>query len=409
MPRALPSSAEAARILAAKRTRPPRRGPPAAGRALSGLVKALDARFGQGPDGLKARWREIVGEVLAARTEPAKLSKPRNGAGATLELKVDGPAAALVQHQGADILARVNLFLGEGAVAKLRIVQGPVRRADPALIAAKAAQTRRRRNQPLDAGLEAELETGLKSLDEGPLKAPCGAWAAKCCANRRVDDIQLKDPTCMDRRLFIGGASLVFTAAIAAPALADTTLTTIEADDMVMGSPHAPVTMIEYGSASCPHCAHFNNDVFPAIKARYVDSGKVRYVFREFLTPPLEFAAAGFLLARCAGRARYFNVLDAIFHAQAEIYATGDPHGHLLKIAQANGLDEKALDACLSDQNTLSALNTRVDRYVSRDGVNSTPTFLINGTRLGGEQTVESLSAAIDAALPAANHHHRRR
>jgi protein-disulfide isomerase len=207
----------------------------------------------------------------------------------------------------------------------------------------------------------------------------------------------------MDRRLFIGGTSLALAAGLAAPALADTTVTTLEPDDMVMGSPHAPVLMIEYGSASCPHCAHFNNDIFPALKAKYIDTGKVRYAFREFLTPPVEFAAAGFLLARCAGRAKYFSVLDAIFHAQADIYANGDPQGHLLKIAQANGLDEKAMDACLADPTTLSALNTRVDRYVDRDGVHGTPTFLINGTRLGGEQTVESLSAAIDAALPKAH------
>jgi hypothetical protein len=170
MPRTLPSPDEAARILSAKRTRPPRRSPPVAGRSLSKLVKALDERFGQGPDGLKARWREIAGEQIAARTEPSRLSKPRGGGGAVLELKVDGPAAALIQHQAADILARVNLFLGDGAVAKLRIVQGPVRRADTGQAAAKAAQARRKRAQPLDAGLEAELEAGLNPLAEGPLK-----------------------------------------------------------------------------------------------------------------------------------------------------------------------------------------------------------------------------------------------
>ena len=171
MPRALPSAAEAARILGAKRTRPLRRAPPAAGRELAKLVKALDARFGQGPDGLKARWREIAGEALAARTEPARLSKPRNGGGAVLELKVDGPTAALIQHQAGEILARVNLFLGQGAVTKLRIVQGPVRRAEAAQAAARAAQARRRRVQPLDAGVETELENGLTPLVEGPLKA----------------------------------------------------------------------------------------------------------------------------------------------------------------------------------------------------------------------------------------------
>lgn len=162
MPRRLPSPEEAAQILAAKRTRPVRRGPPPAGKALTALIKQLDERFGRGPEGLKARWREIVGEAIAARTEPVKLSKPRAGGGAALELKVDGPAATLIQHQAADILARVNLFLGERAVERLRIVQGVVRRPDtkPAV---KAAEARRRRARPLDAAAEAELEAGLEA------------------------------------------------------------------------------------------------------------------------------------------------------------------------------------------------------------------------------------------------------
>jgi hypothetical protein len=137
---------------------------------LAKLVKALDERFGQGPEGLKVRWREIAGEQLAARTEPSKLIKPRNGGGAVLELKVDGPAAALIQHQAAEILARVNLFLGEGAAAKLRIVQGPVRRTQAGEAAAKAARSRRARAQPLDAGVERELENSLERLADGPLK-----------------------------------------------------------------------------------------------------------------------------------------------------------------------------------------------------------------------------------------------
>jgi hypothetical protein len=185
MPRSLPSSAEAARILATKRTRPPRRVAPPAGRSLAKLIKALDERFGQGPDGLKARWREIVGETIAARTEPAKLSRPRAGGGAVLELKVDGPAAALIQHQATDILARVNLFLGTDAVAKLRVVQGPVRRAETGQAAAKAAQARRRRAQPLDAGQEAELESGLDPLAEGPLKGALRRLGREVLRGRR--------------------------------------------------------------------------------------------------------------------------------------------------------------------------------------------------------------------------------
>jgi hypothetical protein len=169
MPRPLPDPQETLRILARRRTRPPPRPPPAAGRGLTRLVKELEARFGQGPDGLRARWREIVGEALAARTEPVKLIRARMG-GATLELKVDGPAAALIQHQAPQLIERVNLYLGAGAVGRLRIVQGRVVPPAAEAAAAKVAAARRRRAQPLDAAEEAALEQGLARAPEGGLK-----------------------------------------------------------------------------------------------------------------------------------------------------------------------------------------------------------------------------------------------
>ena len=131
MKRPLPSLEEATEILAHKRTRPQRRPPAAAGRQLTKFVKDLDQRFGQGPAVLQARWREIVGEVLAKRTEPVKVTRPRTGGPGALELRVEGPAATLIQHQAPEIVARVNLFLGAGSIDKLRIVQGPVRKPAP--------------------------------------------------------------------------------------------------------------------------------------------------------------------------------------------------------------------------------------------------------------------------------------
>ena len=164
--RRLPSPAEAAEILARRRTRPARRPPPPAGRALGKLVKALDERFGQGPHALQAHWKEIVGEVLSRHTEPVKLIRPRGskaGGGSILELRVNGPTAAIVQHQAGDILAKVNLVLGSGAATQLRIVQGPIR--------APATQPKRsRRNAPLDAADEAALTAELSSVPEGPLR-----------------------------------------------------------------------------------------------------------------------------------------------------------------------------------------------------------------------------------------------
>jgi hypothetical protein len=167
MRRRLPSLDETLQILARKRSRPPRRPPPPAGRSLAKYIKALDERFGQGPGVLQARWREIVGDALAGRTEPAKVIKGRAGAPSTLEIRVAGPVAALIQHQAPDILERVNLFLGAGAIGKLRIVQGPVAARPTA--ATKAP--RRRSARPLDAAAEAELARSLESAPEGELKA----------------------------------------------------------------------------------------------------------------------------------------------------------------------------------------------------------------------------------------------
>lgn len=164
--RPLPTPAEAAAILARKRTRPQRRPPPPAGRKLNRFLKELDAKYGQGPGALQARWREIVGPDIAKRTEPVKLTKPRTGGPAALEIRVSGASAALIQHQAPEIVARVNLFLGTGAVNKLRIVQGPLRD-----LAGAKAPPPRKRLAPLDAGQEAALAQSLAEAPDGPLKA----------------------------------------------------------------------------------------------------------------------------------------------------------------------------------------------------------------------------------------------
>ena len=165
MRRPLPSAEEAAAILAKRRPRPVPRPPRHAARGLTRLIKTLDERYGGGPDDLRARWREIVGESLAHRSEPVKLVKPRGGGPATLELRVAGPVAALVQHQAPLILDRLCLYLGAGAVGRLRIVQGPLSKPPPA-----KARPRRRSRSPLDAAAEQALEASLADTRDGPLK-----------------------------------------------------------------------------------------------------------------------------------------------------------------------------------------------------------------------------------------------
>jgi protein-disulfide isomerase len=182
----------------------------------------------------------------------------------------------------------------------------------------------------------------------------------------------------------------------------------ISADDLTLGDPKAKVTVIEYASASCPHCARFNNEVFPAFKAKYVDTGKVYYVFRSYLTQPIEVAGAGALLARCAAKDQAFAVIDTFFKGQQHMYDTGDLRSALLAAGAAGGLSPAQVDACLADEAAVKALNARVQHYLDRDKINETPTFVIGDQRLAGEQTLAELDDAI-AKAEARHSSHRRR
>jgi protein-disulfide isomerase len=168
--------------------------------------------------------------------------------------------------------------------------------------------------------------------------------------------------------------------------------------DMSLGSPKAKVQVVEYASLSCPHCARFNNDVFPAFKAKYVDTGQVRYTLREMLTPPAQIAAAGFLMARCAGPERYFDVVDAVFKSQPRWTDDGaDVKAIFVGVAKDNGLTEEQFEACLKNEAGLTALQARVKSAVA-EGVDSTPTFVINGKKYEGEMSLEELDAAVAEA-----------
>ncbi len=173
----------------------------------------------------------------------------------------------------------------------------------------------------------------------------------------------------------------------------------VDTADMTLGDPNAKVKMVEYASLTCSHCGKFNNEVFPEFKKKYIDTGKVHYTFKEFLTPPNEVAAAGFLVARCAGKDKYFNVTDAIFHAQQEMFTSGDMRGVLLRVAQSAGMTEEQFNACITDEAALKALNERVEKAIKVDKVSATPTFMINGKQVNeGEMTLAQLEAAVAEA-----------
>ena len=173
----------------------------------------------------------------------------------------------------------------------------------------------------------------------------------------------------------------------------------VTSEDMSMGSPTAKVTMVEYASVSCPHCARFDMEVFPAFKTKYIDTGQVRYVAREALTGDPAIAAAGFLTARCAGKDKYFQVVDAIYHAQQEMFTGGEPHAVLLNIARSAGMTDSQFESCIKYETALNALNALWERYVKDDKINGTPTFVINGKVYDkGEMSLKELDDAVAEA-----------
>ena len=176
----------------------------------------------------------------------------------------------------------------------------------------------------------------------------------------------------------------------------------VSADDMSLGNPNAKVTVVEYASASCVHCGRWNNEVFPAFKTKYIDTGRVNYVYREFLTEPVQVASAAFLMARCAGKDKYFSVLDSVYRSQEEMFTTGDYRGVLLRVAQSAGMDEAQFTSCVTDEKALKALNDRVTKYQADAKITGTPTFVINGKKAGGEDGGEQSMVELDAAIAAA-------
>lgn len=199
------------------------------------------------------------------------------------------------------------------------------------------------------------------------------------------------------RRRWLGGALGGALALAAAPAWARRIK--LEPDDMAMGNPRARVTVVEYASVGCPHCAKWSNEVFPAFKARFIDTGKVRFVMRECLTGDPDLAAAGFMIARCAGPAKYFDVVENVFKHQDEIRQPGEAGASLLHdIGVSAGLSDTAYQACLSDKAGFDAVQARSERHADVDKVDSTPTFEINGARIEGYKSLDDLAAAIAAA-----------
>ncbi len=164
--------------------------------------------------------------------------------------------------------------------------------------------------------------------------------------------------------------------------------------EMTLGPDTAKVTVIEYASATCPHCAAFHNETFEALKKEYIDTGKIRFVFREF--PHQDAALAAFMVARCAPKEKYFPLIDVFFATQPEW--TQNPQEGLYKIAQQAGFTKESFDACLKNEavaKEILAVRSKAEGF----GVTGIPTFFVNGERYEGDTTIEAFRAKIDSLL----------
>lgn len=178
--------------------------------------------------------------------------------------------------------------------------------------------------------------------------------------------------------------------------------------DCVLGKEDAPVTIVEYASLTCGHCASFHNTILPALKEKYIDTGKVKLVFREF--PLNQLDTAVYMLSRCAlgadgkssgDQARYFALVGVFFKDQRAWAFTNDPLSAVTNITRQAGFTQAAFEACLNNQPILDALNAVRDRAANMFGVESTPTFFVNGKRVLGAQPLEEFEKIITPLLPA--------
>ncbi|MER8472839.1 DsbA family protein [Mesorhizobium sp. M1328] len=166
--------------------------------------------------------------------------------------------------------------------------------------------------------------------------------------------------------------------------------------DMQLGKDDAKVTIVEYASMTCPHCAHFAETTFPELKTKYIDTGKARYILREFPFDPS--AEAGFMLARCS-KDNYFPMVDVLFRQQANWVGVNNTKDALLQIAKLAGFTQESFEACLTDQKLLDDVRSVQERGADEFKVDSTPTFFINGKTYKGAMSIAEMSAIIDPLL----------
>jgi protein-disulfide isomerase len=333
-------------------------------RAVGGLTQALTAGLARKGSGggrlasivrLRADWQAIVGPELARCTEPEALLAGRGGkAGAKLlRLKVAGAAALEVQHMSGQIVERVNAYFGHRQIDDIRLMQGAIARAaGPRPIVRPSAE------------IVAEMGSKVVDVKDPDLRAALKRLGARIAISGKAGR----------RSVMLGALASVFLARSPRAQGAEKYLAAVPGDH-VLGSPDAPNIIIDYFSLTCPHCANFNAAVLPAIRKEWIDTGKARLIMRHF--PSDGIATHASLLAECAGPARFYDLIDALFRAQIDWLTASDPDAEMIKVMVAEGIGAEAATACFADDRLLGKIIADVQTGQALQ-VKQTPTLFIN-------------------------------
>jgi len=332
-------------------------------RLTSGLAEKRTKGRGASLARLRAEWRAIVGDEFARLTQPDALLPGRGGrSGKALRLKVEGAAALEIQHRGAQIVERVNAYFGHGFIDDIRIVQGTLaqRAAPPPL-------------PPPDPAIVQRLSSRAADVEDPDLRAALVRLGARIATSRR--------------RLILGAASILLLPREPRAQEVDKLLGVLPSDH-VLGKEDAPNIIIDYFSLTCPHCANFHAAVLPVVTREWIDTGRLRFVYRHF--PSDQVATRGSLLAEC-GAGKFFETIDALFKSQVEWLTAAAPEDEMVKIMERAGLPAQA---CLANDRLFDKVLDDVQSGHAL-GVKFTPTLLINeqnyGNPSGGAEGIDSI------------------
>jgi len=331
-------------------------------RLTSGIVDKRSKGRGTSVARLRAEWTAIVGADLARVTQPEALLAGR-GPGKVLRLKVESAMALEIQHRGAQIVERVNAYLGHRMVDDIRLVQGALAPRPPAPVLP----------QP-DAQTLQQIESRAAEVKDPALRAALVRLGARVAATRRG--------------LVLGALGALALPETPRAQEVDKFLGVLPADH-VMGRADAPNLIIDYFSLTCPHCANFHAAVLPQVKATWIDTGRLRFVYRHF--PSDQIATRASLLAECGG-AKFFETIDTLFKSQVDWLTAPNPEEEMVGVMERAGL---AARDCLADGRLFDKVVGDVQSGQAL-GVKFTPTLFINEQRYGNP---EGGALGIDAIL----------